>query len=146
MPADTGPYIQAALFCDMAIEGKDGTWSLIRVIDTVTHSMTGPDAPVEMPRFLCQLRAVIMLKSGKAQGRNTFKLVMEQPDTTRTEIGTGTVHFEGEHRGNNIVLNLNVAFEQEGPYWFDFYVEQDLMTRMPLRVLYNRTTSGSPAQ
>jgi hypothetical protein len=146
MPADTGPYIQAALFCDMVIEGKDGTWSLIRVIDTVTHTAVGPEAPVDMPRFPYQLKAAIMLKSGRAKGRQTFKLVMERPDAQRTEIGTGTIHFEGDYRGNNIILNLNVFFEQEGAYWFDFYVDDDLKTRMPLRVLYNRVSSGSPGQ
>jgi len=49
MPFDRGPYVQAACICEMVIEDKTGAISLIRLIDTLTHEVGGPNPPDEMP-------------------------------------------------------------------------------------------------
>lgn len=48
MTFEEGPYIQMAAFCQQVIEDKTGVLSLIHVIDTLTHTAAGPDAPDEM--------------------------------------------------------------------------------------------------
>lgn len=54
------------------------------------------------------------------------------------------VLFEGEERGVNIFLNLNFQpKEEEGLYWFDVLLEGTVVTRIPLRVLYQRLSQSS---
>ena len=48
------------------------------------------------------------------------------------------VVFEGEDRGTNLILTLNIVVDQEGVYWFDVLLEDELLTRIPLRILYQR--------
>lgn len=133
-----GPFVQAAVFCDRLLMEQDGTASIIRVIDKITHLVLGPDVPAELPQFTMQLKGVVMLKPGSALGRATFALVGERPDGQRHNLGESTVHFEGGLRGVNIPLDVTVTFGQEGLYWFDVLIDGELMTRMPLAVEYDR--------
>jgi hypothetical protein len=48
------------------------------------------------------------------------------------------VLFEGEDRGANLILALNMVVDQEGVYWFNILLEEELITRIPLRILYQR--------
>jgi hypothetical protein len=38
----------------------------------------------------------------------------------------------------NLVLNINMVVDQEGVYWFEVHLEDQLLTRIPLRILYQR--------
>jgi hypothetical protein len=53
--------------------------SLIRLIDTLTHTEARPDAPEEMPPMTYTLKLVIMLKPGAARGRHELRIVPELP-------------------------------------------------------------------
>lgn len=141
-PPQRGPYLKAALFCDQVIEGKDGVLSLIRVVDRVTTMASGPGAPKDMPSVTHGLVAVVMLTSGSARGPEEVRLEMERPDGQRKDVWTGTVHMEGEDKGQNLVLNFQTTFELPGLYWFNLYVGEQLFTRMPLRLMYTRFSSG----
>jgi hypothetical protein len=46
--------------------------------------------------------------------------------------------FEGEDRGVNLILNLNIVVDQEGVYWFNVLLEDQFVTRIPLRIFYQR--------
>ncbi len=139
-----GPYIQVAAFCESLIEGKDGTWSLIRVIDQVTHQAIGAGAPSDLPPLNYALKGVVMLKPGEARGRMNYEFFMERPNGIRTSGGGGSVTFVGgPNQGVNIPLMMNVTFDQEGTYWFDLFMDGQLLTRMPLQVIYNRVMPGS---
>jgi hypothetical protein len=134
-----GPWVQMAAFCEKVLIERDGVPSVIRVIDQITHTIAGPEAPDALPPFNVQLQVIVMLKAGRARGRSEFTLVVERPDGIRREAGTGSVHFEGgPNSGANIPISLVVTFEMEGLYWFDLLVDGRLMTRMPLMVRYNR--------
>ena len=51
--------------------------------------------------------------------------------------------FEGEERGVQIFVNLNMQVTEEGLYWFDVLLEGATITRVPLRVIYQRLTLSS---
>lgn len=143
-PPQRGPYLKAALFCDQVIEGKDGVLSLIRVVDRLTRTIAGPEAPPEMPPVTHRMVAVLMLTSGHARGRHDIRLEVEPPDPTkRRDVWSGTIHFEGEDKGHNLVVSVDAQFEVEGLYWFNVYLEDQLFTRMPFRVLYTRFSTGA---
>ncbi len=144
MIPETGPYLKAALFCDDVIEGKDGVLSLIRVIDRLTITATGPEAPGSMPPVPKRLKLVLMLVSGRARGGHSVKLQIEPPDGKLSPLWETTVLLEGEDRGANIVAELDYEFKSEGVYWFYVILEGQQLTRLPFRVLYQRIVPGTP--
>jgi hypothetical protein len=140
MSWERGPYLQLAIFCERVLHEQDGVVSLIRVIDRVTHTVRGKNPPTDLPPFEFEMFAVISLKPGEARGRHEVRIERELPNGVRdpASIPPLTVQLEGEERGANIVMNLRTKFEHEGLHWFHVYFDGELMTKMPLRVLYSR--------
>jgi hypothetical protein len=138
MGIDTGPYLKAAVFCDDIIEGKDGVLSLVRIIDRLTITAAGAEAPQGMPAVNHVLKLVVMLVSGRARGSHSLQLRIEKPDGTSTPGWENTVLFEGEDRGANLVAEIQTTFETEGLYWFDLTLDGEPITRLPYRVIYQR--------
>jgi hypothetical protein len=134
----TGPYLNAALLCEKVLQEKDEVISAIRLIDRITLTVHASSSPETLPPMPVSLYALISFKSGNARGRNTLKWVTETPSGLRQPEQLLTVHFDGEDRGVNLVLNLNMVVDQEGVYWFDIFLEDQLITRIPLRILYQR--------
>lgn len=148
MSFEGGPYLQAGCFCETVIEDKTGALSLIRIIDTLTHTEAGPAPPEELVPFPFALKMVLMLKSGKARGRANLRIVPEMPTGASLDPVTLTVHFEGEEKGQNVITNVALTFEHEGLYWFKVYLDDTVLTAIPLRIRYNRVVVGAtpPAQ
>jgi hypothetical protein len=144
MPSEQGPYLKTAVFCEHVLREVDGVPSLVRIVDRITHTRTGPDAPVEMPPVPYNLRAFISLTSGEARGSHEVKIELEEPSGLRKPSMASTVLFEGEDKGVNLVLNIAATFEHQGLYWFNVYLDDKLLTKMPLRVIYSRVTHGPP--
>lgn len=142
---NTGPYLKAAAICSDVIEGKDGVLSLIRIIDRLTITAAGPQPPAEMPPQKYPLKIVLMFISGRAKGSKSVALKIERPDASVHDAWSGTVFLEGDDRGANLVIGLEMEFNLEGLYWFDAYFEGTRLTRMPFRVIYQRVGAG-PAQ
>ena len=140
--AGQGPFVQVAVFCDQVIEAKDGTLSLIRVIDQVTSTVTGTDVPELMPPMPVQCKLVISLKPGKARGRYALKIRPEEPSGAQLPALEVPVHLEGGNRGINFATDFHFVANHEGLYWFDVLLVrgQDddgaLLTRLPLEVKY----------
>ena len=143
MVPETGPYLKAAVFCENVIEGKDGVLSIIRVIDRLTVTAAGPEAPVEMPPFGGVLKLVLMFISGRARGNHAVEVKVEKPDGTATNAWTGTVFLEGEDRGANVIMEMSTEFKLEGLYWFDLIFDGSPITRVPFRVIYQRALGGT---
>jgi len=141
MTFEQGPYIQVAGLCDQVIEDKTGALSLIRIIDTITHTEARPDAPMEMPPVTYQLKMIIMLKSGRARGRHELKIIPQLPSGEDKSPFSRTVHMEGEERGVNTIINMVFTFTMEGLYWFNVYLGDSLLTRVPLRLKYDRVVT-----
>lgn len=144
MPFEEGPYIQMAAFCEQILEDKTGVTSVIRIIDTVTQTATGAEPPGEMPRFSYSMKLVLMLKSGRALGRHDITIIPQLPSAETHEPFVRSIHLEGEERGINLILNMTYTFEQEGVHWFQVYFDDDLLTKIPFRVKYERIRAGRP--
>lgn len=135
---DSGPYVQAASLCDQVIEGKDGTMSIIRLIDRFHVAVAGPTADREpIPAF--NLMMVIMLKPGDARGTHALTIALIPPSgLVQSPMLTTTVFFEGEDRGVNVLLPFSLQVESEGMHWFDVRFNGRTLTRIPLRILVQR--------
>lgn len=125
-----------AVLCEKVLSEQDGVLSIIRVIDRMTIATTGPDVPEEMPPTQLALNAVVSFKSGTARGRYTIKLRPEDPSGMQLPALEMPVHFEGADRGANMIVTFNFRAEHEGLYWIDVLFQDEVITRMPLRVIY----------
>lgn len=145
MAFEEGPYIKVACFCESVIEGKDGVLSLIRIIDTLTHTAAGPEAPDSMPPLDFSLKFVLMTVAGQARGRHELRLVPELPAGIRenNRAFDASIHFEGEGKGANVLVDYPYRFEQEGLYWFHLLLDEQPWTRIPFYIRYNRITTGA---
>lgn len=140
-----GPFLAAAFFCERVLQEKDGVLSAIRIIDRFIHTITGADAPDKMPPFNIQISILIAFKSGDAKGKQELKINPITPSGKTLPGISLPVLFEGIGRGNNI--NIGYAFEaqEEGLYWFDITLNNVLITKIPLSVIYQKmqTTTGT---
>jgi hypothetical protein len=136
--AHGGPWVQMALFCEKVLQERDGVLTLIRVVDRVTHQVVGPTAPSDMEPFEHELVLVVALKAGGALGRHEVRIDWESPDGLRHRGPIQSVVFESAERGVNILQHSRLRFTLEGLYWFDVYVDDQRVTRIPFRVVYER--------
>jgi len=142
MPVN-GPYLKAALLCENVIEDKQGVLSLIRVVDRFMQTAVGPGAPTEMPPLTVSVVAVLMLVAGEARGAHEIQLEIEKPSGLRQSLGSSSVLFEGEDRGVNLVARMQLVLESQGLYWIDVRLGDEVISRMPLRVVYGRMSPGT---
>lgn len=132
------PYLSTAVICEKVLQEKDDAVSLIRIVDRISVTVSSLGSPENMPPIPVNLTAFISLKSGGARGRHTVKWQTETPSGLKLPEQLFPVLFEGEDRGVNLILNLNLIADQEGVYWFDVLLEDRLFTRIPLRIVYQR--------
>jgi hypothetical protein len=142
-PSEQGPYLLAAVICERVIEEKDGVKSIFRIVDRLTNRAVGPDPPDKMPSFIRELTLFVSLKPGEARGPHQlgFRMVPPPSDepapSTSFPITSVPIHFEGpEDRGIDVGINMPLAFQIAGLYWFEIYLDQSLLTRIPFRVIY----------
>lgn len=140
MSFETGPYLATAVLCENVIEDKQGVLSLIKIVDRIVAN-AGPNTPERMPPMTVSLFAVIGIKSGQARGSHHLTLRQEAPSGIRKGELSVPVFLEGEDRGNNAILQLTIQTDEEGLHWFDVLFDNQLMTRIPLRLLYQRLSA-----
>lgn len=141
---DTGPFVGLAVFCEQAIEEKDGVITLVRVVDQMTVSVSDPDAPDDLPPGAgIQTTLVIGLKAGQALGKQKVQVVFEHPDGSRHAGPELPVHFtQAPASGANLILKTTLALSTTGLYWADVLVNNRLVTRSPLEVRYQVIPPG----
>lgn len=139
-----GPYLSAAFFCEKILQESDGVVSAIRIVDRINAQAVGLDVPDEMPKIPVNLTLFVSFRSGEARGSHDFTLVFVPPSGVSTQRQTNSVLFEGgEDRGVNVMIPLNMLVDQPGVYWFDILLGDRLVTRIPLRIVYQRQTQSS---
>jgi hypothetical protein len=142
MVFQTGPYLAVAALCEKVIEDKQGVLSLIRIVDRIVANVVAPDVPAAMPPIPVSLTAVVILRSGEARGRHSLKIRLEEPSGLQQGTTEIPVFFEGEDRGMNAVIPLQIVAREEGLYWFDVLVNDELLSRIPLRLIYQPQRLG----
>lgn len=57
-----------------------------------------------------------------------------------------TLHFEGEDdRGVDLNAEMRIKFDETGTYWFDIYLADTRITRIPFRVIYTPRVAPAPS-
>lgn len=132
-----GPYLCAAIFCERALEEKDNTLSLIRIVDRVTRTVMSQSPPKKMEPFGYNLSLVIILKTGENHGTTEIEIIPSKPDNSKLSAWQQTINLEQpSYKGGNIVANISIQFDQPGVWWFEVWINRQLRTKIPLEVIY----------
>ncbi len=132
-----GPFLSVACLCEKILEEKDGVKSAIRIVDRVTRTAAMPEPPEEMEPWQYSLKLLIKLKSGAARGVHSLGVQMIKPSQERMPLLTNSVFFEGdEDRGIDVVADMNMMLDQTGVYWFYITLNGNILTKIPMRVIY----------
>lgn len=140
--AGSGPHLAAALLCEKVLQEKDSVMSFIRIVDRFPV----PEPEPGKPPSPVQATLVVVFKAGDTSGKHYIKIRPQKPSGGLLFDQEFPVLFEGQDRGVAIVAPMTLVLDEEGLYWFDVTFEEKLVTRIPLRVLYQRVGQSSPGK
>ncbi len=138
-----GPYLAAAVLCEKVLQEKDGVVSAIRLVDRFVITASGAQPPGQMPKINLAMTALIIFKSGDARGSRTVAIKPIMPSGRVLPETLLPMFLEGDDRGANLIANIKLEVSEEGLYWFEVSCNDDFVTRVPLRVVYQRVGQGS---
>jgi hypothetical protein len=134
-------YLHVATFCEKVLRETDGVMSVIRIFDR--FNVMGDSE--QMPPTSFSFMVLIGFKSGFMRGKQTIRLKPISPTGKELPAMEIPMLFEGDDdRGNAIAFQMNWVAEEEGVFWWDVYLNDELVTRMPLRVFYQRQRTPIP--
>jgi hypothetical protein len=129
------PFVQVAAICGAALNETNGFLSLIRIMDRLPIQNIQDEMP---PTPLHSLFIVVILKSGEMRGQYKVRIVPVKPSGERLPAPEMNALFEGDERGIALIAPLTMVADEPGLYWFDVMVGPDLLTRIPLRIMYQK--------
>lgn len=134
-------YLHAATFCEKVLQEADGVLSLIRMVDR--FNVMGETE--EMSPIILSFMVYISFKSGFMRGKQKVALRPKSPTGKDLPAMEFPVLFEGDDdRGPAMAFQVNWPAAEEGVFWWDLYLNEELVTRMPLRVTYQRMRMPTP--
>lgn len=137
-----GPFLAAAFYCDGIIEGKDGSLSVMKIIDGCKIEIA-ENTPAEFPSpenpIHINPSALITFRTGDSPGPHVVGLVLEGPDGHRQSLPDQKFDLENtQHGGVNIRTHLGISTHTSGIFWLDVYLDGKLVTRMPFNLQIQR--------
>lgn len=133
MTPESGPYINAAYFCQPT-SLPDGTYA-IPPDNCFSVAEQRGDRP-EMPVFSFRATLFLLFRGGAARGRVDCAIVCERPNGLRMAPVSLALDFTDEDSAQVRFLDLDCELDLAGVYWFSVLVGDRLLTRVPLRVRY----------
>ena len=131
-----GPFICAALFCEKVLKESDGVMTAVRIIDRFNVSGDSDEMGTQTLNFT----VLLSLKSGDVRGRAEISVQPVSPSGKPLPKVSFPVNFEGDSdRGVGMALPTILKADEEGVFWFDVKFGEQLLTRMPLRILYRQS-------
>ncbi len=136
-----GPYVSAACFAEKVLEEKDGVHSLIRIVDRLQVVVTTQDTIQEPPKIQHSLILYVSLKCGGERGSHELEIIPRKPSGERLAPSSNPIHFEGpEYKGVNIIVQISIDIDGEGTWWFEIFHRKQLLTKVPLNVIFHVQT------
>lgn len=129
-----GPHVTAALICERAIEEKDGTLTLARVIDKLTFQQPPEQGDTVVMLAPTTLAVVLALKNGRAGREYKVELSVVAPNGEVRRHSPRPVYVGGAHNGLNLIAQILFSAQQEGTYNFDFLLDGKFIARAPLLI------------
>jgi hypothetical protein len=140
-PVLSGPYVNAAVFCDNPLEDKTGIISVIRIFDRLEGELPPEFQPGEA--VLLNAWFFVAVKSGDIKGRHRLQLVLVAPDGSEQTASECEFEFLGEEHGHNLRANLMLQIHGDGLFWMNVLIDGKVFTRAPLRVVLKKPSTAS---
>lgn len=143
----SGPHLAAAFLCERVLQEKDNVQSFIRVVDrfAVAKLPAGAQLPPGMTLPTIQAQLVVMLKAGDlTAGQYKINVTLVKPDKTEFPQEVEVFLNGSEDNGISLTVPLVLPNPDEGLHWFDISFEGHLLTRVPMRVLFQRIQMVQP--
>jgi hypothetical protein len=136
MEQPLAPSLRIAALCERVLEEKDGTLSLIRLIDRLVITAQGTNVPKELPPGQAPLTAVMSWINGL--GNYEAKILVDFPDGSSFESMTVPFFLDSLDKIQNVIVRLVIPIKRPGIYWFNFMLGDQIKSKLPLRVIYQR--------
>ena len=136
MEQPLAPSLRIAALCERVLEEKDGSLSLIRLIDRLVITAEGTDVPKELPPGQVPLTALMSWISGLGNYEAKIRVIF--PDGNSFETPTLPFYLDSLDKVQNQIVRLVLPVKRQGVYWFDFVLGDEIKRRVPLRVVYQR--------
>ena len=133
-----GPHLTSALICEKVLEEKDGVKSAIRIISRITRTIviSGPE-PQPVAPVQASLALLIQFKKGKAGDKHTLRIDFADMSGEVKSSTSIDIMFEGgPDRGIDVAQAFGVQFDRDGIYWFNIFLDDIRVTRIPIRVIF----------
>ncbi len=138
MASSGGPYLLMAVLCQTAQQDQYGSFSVINVLEQLVAGTNDPNAPEKMPTFRFQGHLAVQIAAGDASGSHRLSVVPVQPSGERLDAVSQRIQFKGIDHRATFISNVSMDIEEEGVYWFDVTLDDRIVTRIPLRIRYER--------
>jgi len=136
-----GPFVSAACFAEHVLTETDNAHSLIRIIDRIQVAITARGEMKELPKTQHSLTLFVSLKCGGERGSHELEIIPVKPSGERLPSQSNPVHFEGpEYKGVNIIAKMAIEISGEGTWWFEIRHRKQLLTKIPLNVIFQIQT------
>ncbi len=142
MEQPLAPSLRIAVLCERVLEEKDGTLSLIRVIDRLVITAEGTDVPEEIPPG--QFPLTVLMSWFNGLGNYEAKIRVDFPDANFFESPTLPFYLDSLDKVHNQIVRLVIPVKRQGVYWFNFLLGDEIKSRVPLRVIYQRKQLPHP--
>ncbi len=141
-----GPYVAVACFAEKVLQETDHVNSLIRIIDRIQIAITTQGELKELPKIQQPLTLYISLKCGGERGSHNLDIVPVKPGGEKLPSKRHPVRFEGpEYKGVNIIVKMVIEINAEGTWWFEVFHRKQLLTKIPLDVIFQVQTRQQAA-
>ncbi len=135
------PFLQVASICERHILEPDGTLTLFRIFDR--FMISGPAE--EMPATALSFTFILKLASGPVRGKLAVKLTPLDISLQPMQSVTIPALFEGDDERSAVLIGqMRMEVKDEGLYWITVEIEGTEYTRVPLRVVYQRSPTVLP--
>ncbi len=146
-----GPFLAAAFYCEGILEDTHGKLTIQNIIDSL-HIVLSPFSPKDMPSDKAPLpfniQIMLAFKSGDAPGKHRLKLEIESPSGRRDIIKDEDITLtDPPYGGINIKNNIAMSIVSNGGlYLVDVYLDDVIMTRIPLNLTVTRAEMPANVQ
>lgn len=128
-----GPYITAALFCQVVTRMPDGEWSAAGI----HQGSVGTGAPGTYAEPVL----FVSLAGGKRRGPFRVEVIALLPNGQRSRvIEPESLSFAHPGAGHTLTGRIKVPADQEGVIWFDVMVDGRFLTRTPFQIQHEPTS------
>jgi hypothetical protein len=139
MALSGGPYLLMAVLCERAQQDQYGSFSVMNVLEQLVAGTDSPDAPEKMPTFRFQGSLAVSFASGNAKGEHSLTVVPIEPSGERMDMVLQVINLKGDDHRATFVSNVSMDITTEGVYWFEVSLNKRVVTRIPLKIRYERS-------